>query len=558
MRTGGQILVDQLRIHGVDTVFCVPGESYLAALDAFHDVRDEIRVISCRHESGAAFMAEAYGKLTGKPGIVFVTRAPGACNASIGIHTGFQDSTPMVLFIGQVARGQAEREAFQEVDFRRMYGEFAKWVAQIEDPARLPELVSQAFHRASAGRPGPTVLALPEDMLTERVGVADAGPYRVVQASPSAEQIAALRAILGAAERPIVLLGGGGWSASAQADITAFAERNGLPVACAFRNQDRFDNFHDHYIGDAGIGANPALSQRIKDADVVLAIGPRLGEMTSQNYSLFTVPVPKQRLIHVHAGAEELGRVYQAELMINAGMAEAGRALEAMAPLDGTRWSAWREGARADYLAWLAPSPHPGEVDMNGVMRALAEALPEDAIVTNDAGNFSGWAHRYHRFRRWPSQLGPTNGAMGYGVPAAIGAKAACPDREVVCFVGDGGFLMTGNEIATALLEGLAPLILVIDNGMYGTIRMHQERDYPGRTIATTLASPDFAALARAFGAHGESVRKTEEFAPALARARAAGTVAVIDIKLDPDAITTRTTLRAIRAAAEARLAAGG
>ena len=553
LRTGGQILIDALRVHGVDTVFCVPGESYLEALDAFYDARHDIRLITCRHESGAAFMAEAYGKLTGRPGVCFVTRGPGACNASIGVHTGLQDSTPMVLLIGQVARDRVEREALQELDFRRLYGVLSKWVAQIDSPRRIPEMVSHAFHLAVSGRPGPVVLALPEDMLVERACVADAGAYQVVQASPGAEDLARMRELLARAQRPVMMVGGGGWTTRASVDIVAFAEANNLPTACSFRCQDRFDNRHGNYVGDVGFYGNPKLFERLEEADLVLVVGPRLGQATTLGYTLFQVPRPRQRLIHVHAGSDELGRVYQADLMINSGMPQFAAAARALPPVDGSAWAAWAAEAREDYLAALEPGPCPGDLDMGEVMKVLGRRLPTDAIVTIDGGNFSGWAHRFHQFGVYPSQLGPTNGAMGYGIPAAIAAKAVEPERVVVCFVGDGGFLMTGSELATAMREGLDPVVLVINNGMYGTIRMNQEQSYPGRVIATDLTNPDFAAYAAAFGAYGEVVERTADFAAALDRALGAGRAAVLELKLDAEAIGTRTTLSAIRAAAEAK-----
>ena len=552
-RTGGQILVDALKGHGVEMVFCVPGESYLAVLDAFYDAKRDIRLITCRHESGAAFMAEAYGKLSGRPGVCFVTRGPGACNASIGMHTGFQDSTPMVLLIGQVGRDCIEREAFQEVDFRRMYGQLSKWAAQIDDAGRIPEMVGHAFQLALSGRPGPVVLALPEDMLSERVAVPDAGGHHVVQAHPGADDLARLRLMLSQSQRPMMLVGGGGWTPQASADIVAFAEANDLPTACSFRRQDRFDNNHRNYAGSVGLGANPRLVELLGEADLVLVVGPRLGEATTQGYTMFQVPLPRQKLVHVHAGAEELGRVYQAELMINSGMPQFAAAAKALPAVDGSAWTEWARAARQVYLADLEPDPCPGDLDMGVVMEVLGQRLPRDAIIVNDAGNFSGWAHRFHRFTVFPSQLGPTNGAMGYGVPAAVAAKALFPERVVVCFVGDGGFLMTGNELGTAMQQGLDPVILVINNDTYGTIRAHQERHYPGRVIASDLTNPDFAAFAIAFGAHGEVVRRSEDFAPALERALSAGRAAVLELKLDAEAITTRTSLSAIRAAAEAR-----
>jgi acetolactate synthase-1/2/3 large subunit len=549
-RTGGQILVDALRIHGVDLAFCVPGESYLAVLDALHDARNDIRLITCRQEGGAATMAEAYGKLTGRPGICFVTRGPGATNASIGVHTAFQDSTPMILFIGQVARDQMEREAFQEIDFRRMFGPMAKWVAQIDHAGRIPELVSQAFHRAVSGRPGPVVLALPEDMLTETSDVADAGRYQAVQAHPGADDLQKMRTLLAKAKRPFMILGGGGWSAGAVDDIRAFAEAFDLPVGASFRCQDLFDNSHRNYAGDVGIGINPALAERVKGADLLLVAGARLGEMTTSGYTLVKVPVPEQTLIHVHAGIEELGRVYQAALPINAGMAQFAAAARALKKVDPSAWRDWTKAARADYLANLKHPRIPGPLQMGQIMAWLRERLPADAIITNGAGNYTTWAHRFYQYRRFRTQLAPTSGAMGYGVPAAIAAKAVHPGRVVLSFNGDGCFLMNGQELATAVQYGLDVVFLVINNGMYGTIRMHQEREYPGRVIGTDLANPDFAALARAHGAFGATVTRTAEFAPAFEAALKAKRPALLELKLDPEAITPRASLADIRKAA--------
>jgi len=546
-RSGGRTLVDQLRIHGADMAFCVPGESYLDVLDALHDAREEIRLIVCRQEGGAAFMAEAYGKLTGRPGICFVTRGPGATNASIGVHTAFQDSTPMILFIGQVGGDVVEREAFQEIDYRRMFGPMAKWVAQIDRAERIPEFLSRAFHVAVSGRPGPVVLALPEDMLLSRVMVEDAPRYARVKAHPGNEDVAQLRSMLAAAARPLVILGGGDWNATACADIRRFIEANNLPAACSFRRQDLLDNRHPNYCGDVGIGIAPALAERIRTADLILAIGPRLGEMTSSGYTLFGVPVPKQRLIHVHAGADELGRVYRAELMINSGMREFAARAAALAPVDASRWQQWTQDAREGYLANLRHGPKPGPVDLGEIMAFLRDTLPEDTIVTNGAGNYAGWVHRFYQYTGFRTQLAPTSGAMGYGVPSAIAAKAVHPDRTVISFSGDGCFLMNGQELATAAQYRLPVVFIVVNNGMYGTIRMHQEREYPERVHGTTLQNPDFAALARAYGLHGETVERTADFEPALRRAQASGTAALIEIRIDQDAITTRTTLSAIR-----------
>jgi acetolactate synthase-1/2/3 large subunit len=546
-RSGGQILVDQLRVHGVDIAFCVPGESYLAVLDALYDHRDALRLIVCRQEGGAAFMAEAYAKATGNPGICFVTRGPGATNASIGVHTAYQDSSPMILFIGQVGSDVVEREAFQEVDFRRMFGQMAKWVAQIDRADRVPELVSHAFHVAASGRPGPVVIALPEDMLVTQASVSDARPSSRIKASPSGEAMDALRDMLTESARPLVILGGGDWSGRACADIRAFIEANNLPAACSFRRQDLLDNRHPNFCGEVGIGINPALAARVRQADLILAVGPRLGEMTSSGYTLFGIPQPAQRMVHVHPGAEELGRVYRADLMINAGMAQFAHAAAALPAVDSAPWREWTHQAHSDYLKNLEPGRMPGRLDLAEVMAMLRKTLPADTIVTNGAGNYTGWVQRYWQYGGYRSQLAPTNGAMGYSVPAAIAAKLAFPGRTVASFSGDGCFLMNGQEIATAMQYGLKILFFVVNNSMYGTIRMHQEKDYPARVYASALSNPDFAALAQAYGLHGETVSETGQFAPALERAMAARGPALIELRIDPEAITTRTSLSAIR-----------
>jgi acetolactate synthase I/II/III large subunit len=547
-RTGGQVLIDQLMIHGVDMAFGVPGESYLAALDALYDARNRIRFITCRQEGGACNMAEAYGKLTGRPGICFVTRGPGTTNASIGLHTAFQDSTPLLLLIGQVARDQAEREAFQEVDYRRMLGPLTKWVAEIDDARRIPELVSQAFHRATSGRPGPVALALPEDMLTELVETADAGPYSPVQAYPAPADLERMAVLLASAKRPLMIVGGGGWSKESAADITSFAEANSLPVGAAFRRQDIIDNLSPCYVGDVGIGINPKLADRVTGCDVLLVVGARLGEMTTSGYTLVDIPCPRQTLIHVHAGAEELGRVYQPALAINAGMAAFASAARALPAVTAPAWREWTAAARADYLAHIEVPRVPGPVQMGEIVAFMRKRLAPDTILVNGAGNYSTWLHRFYTYRGFRTQLAPTSGAMGYGVPAAVAAKAVHPDRTVISWNGDGCFMMNGQELATAVQHGLAVVFVVVNNGMYGTIRMHQERHYPARTIGTDLVNPDFAALARAYGAQGETVTRTEEFAPALERALAAGKPALIEIRLDPEAITPRQTLSEIRA----------
>ena len=545
--SGAQILVRSLVEQGVSHVFCVPGESHLAVLDALYDVRDKVALITCRHESGASNMADAFGKLTGQPGIALVSRGPGATNASIGIHTAFQDSTPLVLLVGQIRRDFVEREAFQEIDYRRMYGQMAKWVAQIDDVKRIPEHVSHAFHAATSGRSGPVVLALPEDMLAETAQASGVPHYHRVAASPSAEQMARLASILGGARRPIAIVGGSGWTADACASLRQFAESWKLPVACAFRFQDLFDNDHPQYAGEVGIGINPRLVARIKEADVVLAIGPRLGEITTGGYSHLEVPVPRQTLVHVHAGAEELGRVYAADLPINSGIPEITSALAHLRPPSNPPWFAETAAARNEYVAWNAPVHVQGPLQLAEILKQLRERLPADAIVANGAGNFSAWLHRFHRYRRFKSQVAPTSGAMGYGLPAAIAAKALHPDRVVVSFVGDGDFLMTGQELATAMHYKLPVIVLLVNNGIYGTIRMWQERSFPGRVHGTRLTNPDFAAYARSFGAFGEIVETTEQFSPAFERALSCGLPAVLELRLPEEVITPNTTLSAIR-----------
>jgi acetolactate synthase I/II/III large subunit len=549
-RTGGRVLVDQLVIHGVDTVFCVPGESYVAALDSLGEARDAIRLVVCRQEGGASFMAEAYGKLTGRPGVCFVTRGPGATNASIGVHTAFQDSTPMVLLVGQVARDALEREAFQEVDFRQMFGPLAKWVAQIDDPRRIPELVSRAFTVAASGRPGPVVLALPEDVLHDECETPDAGPYTVVRAHAGAADLAAMRTLLAEAKRPLAIVGGGGWTSDASADLLAFADRNGIPVAAAFRCQDYVDNRSAVYVGDVGLAINPKLAQRVRDADVLLAIGPRLGEATTSGYTLVEIPRPRQRLVHVHPGPEELGRVYQPALAINSGLPQFCAAVRALEPVNGSQWAAWAADARADYEEWIRPLPGPGGLNISEVVTWLRKRLPSDSIVTNGAGNFTVWAHRFYQFGEYRTQLGPTSGAMGYGVPAAVAAKLLHPERIVVCLTGDGDFLMNGQELATAVQNEAAIVVLLVNNGMYGTIRMHQERAYPGRPYGTDLVNPDFAAYARAFGGYGDVVERTADFAASFERALEAGVPALLELRVDPEALTPSSSLSEIREAA--------
>ena len=549
-RTGGQLLVDALKVHGVDIAFGVPGESYLEVLDAMHDAREKMQFIICRQEGGAAYMAEAYGKLTGRPGICMVTRGPGATNAAIGVHVAQQDSTPFILFVGQVGNDFVERDAFQEVDYRRMFGQMAKWVAQIDRADRVPEYVNRAFHTAMSGRPGPVVLALPEDMLTESASVADTAPYKRVAAHPGEADLRRLRELLGQAKRPLVILGGSGWNAQACEDFRAFAETNNLPVGTAFRRQDLYDNRLANYAGDVGIGINPALAERVKSSDLLIAIGTRLDEMTTGGYTLIGVPRPKQTFVHVHAGAETLGRVYEADLPIHSGMPEFAAALRKLQPVTSSAWSDWTKAARKDYEAWLEPGPVPGALDMAKVMVHLRKRLPPETIITNGAGNFAGWVHRYYPYPGFRTELAPIAGSMGYGAPAGIAAKLVHPERPVVSFCGDGDFMMNGQELATAAQYGAKVVFLVVNNGMYGTIRMHQEREHPGRVSGTDLKNPDFAALARAYGLHGETVEKTADFEAAFDRCWSATTASLIELKLDPEAITTRTTLSAIRAAA--------
>lgn len=552
-RTGGQILVDCLRLHGVDTVFCVPGESYLATLDALHDLQSSINLVVCRQEGGVAYMAEAWGKMTGRPGIAFATRGPGGTNASIGIHTAHQDSTPLILFLGQVARDMTEREAFQEIDFRRMFGVMTKWVAQIDNPARIPEMVSRAFHVATSGRPGPVVLALPEDMQTERADTGDGQPFHLLRPHPGREEMQRLRTLLEGAKRPLLLAGGGGWSAGACDDLKAFAEVNELPVAAAFRRQDLLDNRHPNYAGVVGLGIDPQLRARIDDTDLLIVLGSQLGEIVSDGYRSFTFPKPRQTLVHVAAGIDELGKVYQPDLAINAGMAEFCSAARTMEPV-ATAWRGEAAAAHAAYLAFSAPGAMAGDLDYARIVAWLSETLPDDAIVANGAGNYTVWIHRYFRYKRYGTQLAPQAGAMGYGVPAGVSAAIRHRDRVVVSISGDGCFQMNGQEIASAVQQRAKVIFIVVNNGIYGTIRMHQERHYPGRVSGTDLVNPDFAALARAHGIPGATVRRTEEFEPAFEAALAAGGPALIELVLPADTVLPTATLSGIR---ETALAAG-
>jgi acetolactate synthase-1/2/3 large subunit len=566
-RPAGHALVEALIAQGVHTAFGVPGESYLAVLDGFYEHRERIRFIACRQEGGAAFMAEAQGKLSGRPGICFVTRGPGATNASIGLHTAFQDSTPMILFVGQVASDQRDREAFQEVDYRQMFGPgtlgMAKWVGEVQDADRLPEYVARAFHTALQGRPGPVVLVLPEDMLTQPTAAPVLPRVQPALAWPAPGSLRELRALLMAAQRPLLIAGGSGWDAEAANALQRFAGNWQLPVACGFRFQDTFDNRHALYAGDVGIGINPKLAARVREADLIIALGVRLGEMTTSGYTLLDVPRPKQRLVHVHAGAEELGRVYAADLLLQASMACAAMALETLAAPPGVPWSAWAQAAHADYEAnHVAPTVEP--LDLAVVMKTVQRLAPADTVYTNGAGNFSGWLHRYVRYfglqHHGRTQLAPTSGAMGYGVPAAVAASLLHPQRTVVNVAGDGDFLMTGQELATATGYGAGRgegklVSIVVDNGSYGTIRMHQEREYPGRVSACELSNPDFAALALAYGWRAARVDATADFEAAFAAALAADRPTLIHMKLDTDVITSRTTLAALRETALRRRA---
>ena len=560
-KIGGHLLVECLIAQGVTHAFGVPGESYLAVLDGFHAHADKIKFVINRQEGGAAFMAEAHGKLTGRPGVCFVTRGPGATNASIGIHTAYQDSTPMLLFVGDVASGTRDREAFQEVDFCSFFGPstkgMAKRVERIDDVARIPEYVARAFATAINGRPGPVVLVLPEDMLAAPVlahsatGAIPAALPRVeaVQAWSDPGSLRTLREMLLASERPLVIAGGGGWTVQAAQALQRFAENWKLPVGNAFRFQDTFDNHHPLYAGDVGIGINPKLAQRVRDSDLIIAIGPRLGEITTGGYSLLQVPRTRQKLVHIHASAEELNRVYQADLAINASMNAAARSLEVLSAPPTLVWDAWAQACNADYLSNMQPQPLPGQIDMPAIVGLLQKHLPADAVLTNGAGNFASWVHRFFKHhglaKGLKTQLAPTSGAMGYGVPAGI-AAAITTGRLAFTMAGDGDFLMNGQELATAVQYGAKSIIVLLNNGMFGTIRMHQEREYPRHQAGTELHNPDFAALARAYGYAGVKITRTDEFEAQLLAALERPQGTLIEVALDPEVITTRGTLSAI------------
>ncbi|MBR0555057.1 thiamine pyrophosphate-binding protein [Ciceribacter sp. L1K23] len=547
-KTGGELIVEALKANGVKRVSCVPGESYLAVLDALYE--SGIETLVCRQEGGAAMMADCWGRLTGEPGICMVTRGPGATNASAGLHIARQDSIPMILFIGQVARDMREREAFQEVEYRRALTEYAKWVGEIDDARRIPEFVTRAFAVATSGRPGPVVLSLPEDMLTDIVEAPAALPYTAVESHPGRSQIAAFETLLRNAERPMFILGGTRWTDEAIAGIQDFASRFKLPVGCSFRRQMLFDHMHPSYAGDVGIGINPSLAKEIKEADLLVLIGSRMSEMPSSSYTLIDIPYPKQKLVHVFPDPGELGRMYRPDLAICSGPAEFVEALKDLEAPAAPIWAERKSAMHDAYLRWSTPPKSgPGDVQMGPVMEWIEANTADDTIFTNGAGNYATWVHRFHRFRKFRTQAAPTSGSMGYGLPAAVAAKQLYPEREVVCFAGDGCFMMHGQEFATAMRYNLPIIVIVINNGIYGTIRMHQEREYPGRVSATGLTNPDFADLARAYGGHGETVGKTEEFADAFQRARASGKPSIIEIKLDPEAITPARTLSEIAAA---------
>ncbi len=546
MRHGGRILTDALAAHGVRRVFSVPGESFLAALDGLYE--SGIENVVCRQEGGAAMMAEATGKMTGKPGIAFVTRGPGATNASAGVHVARQDSTPMILFVGQIARGHRDREAFQEVDYRAMFGPLAKWAAEIEDTARIPEYINRAFHVATSGRPGPVVLALPEDMLSAQSDAPDLAPTAPATPGVGEAQVQAVLDFLAKAEKPLVIAGGPGWSAQAARDLRAFGEAQAVPVAVSFRRQDHIDNRSPAYVGELGVGSNPKLMQRLREADALLVLGSRIGDCVTQGYELLDPAAPGKAIAHVHPEPETPGSVYRCDLAVTASAADMVARL-AQAP-KAKGWDGWQQAARADFEAWQQPKETPGAVKLEQVIRWLSENLPDDAILTNGAGNYAAFLHRYYRYRDYGTQLAPTSGSMGYGFPAAVAASLHHPDKVTVCLAGDGCFQMTLNEMSTAVQFGATPIAIVANNGRYGTIRMHQEKHYPGRVSGTELANPDFAALARAYGGFGALVEKDADFGPAFEEARASGKPAVIELRLDPEMLTTGQTVSEVRAAA--------
>jgi acetolactate synthase-1/2/3 large subunit len=551
LRDGGRILVDALRIHGVDRVFGVPGESSLPIFDALRDAAAGVEFVVCRHEAAASHMAEADGKMLGRPGVCLVSRGPGAMHAAVGIHTAFMDSTPMILLIGQVPRRFRGRGAFQEMDYTRVFASTSKWAAEIEDPALIPEYLSRAFHIAVSGRPGPVILSLPEDMLEEECIVADLPRFVPSTPAPQPDLLARMRILLQEAKRPLVILGGTGWTPQAFDDLQAFVTANDLPVATAFRSQHLIDNRSENYIGDLGLGMHPDVAARVAGADLLLVIGDHLGEVVTRGYRIVTPPQPQQRLIHVHQDGDELGRVYHTELPIQSGAAPFAAAARQLPPVDASAWRDWRREARESYEARHTPPPASNAgVDLAQVCIFLRDRLPADSIVTNGAGNYAGWVHRFHSYRQLGSQLAPKSGCMGYGLPAAIAAQLRYPGRKVVAFAGDGCFMMAAPDFATAVQYGLPIVVIVVNNGMYGSIRMHQERRYPGRPSATDLRNPDFAAMAGTYGAHGELVTETADFAPAFERALASGLPALIELRTDPEQITPDATISRIRGTA--------
>jgi acetolactate synthase I/II/III large subunit len=545
-RSGGQVLIDELRMQGTNHVFCVPGESYLAALDALYD--SSIEVTICRQEGGAAMMAEAHGKLSGRPGICFVTRGPGATNASPAIHIAMQDSTPMILFVGQVERGMREREAFQELDYRAVFGSMTKWATEIDSVNRIPETVSRAFHIAMSGRPGPVVIALPEDMLAEKTQVSGSKPYREAVNAPDPNTLTEMLDLLVTSKRPLIIAGGSCWNQSSVDGLVSFAESLALPVAVSFRRQNLFPADHQQFVGDIGVGSNPKLINYVKDSDLILLLGGRFSELPSQSYSLLKIPCPDQMLIHVHPGTNEIGRVYRPDIAFNLSPGSFLKAVQTLTRATSfDRNERLREG-RESFIDWSERATAvPGRFNLGEVICALRDELQPDAIICNGAGNYSAWIHRFYNYRKFGSQLAPTSGSMGYGVPAAVAAKRVFPERTVVAFAGDGCFLMNGQEFATAVQYQLPIIVVVVDNGMYGTIRMHQEREYPGRVVATDLTNPNFADYARAFGGHGETVVDTVEFMPAFRRALASGKPSIVHCIADPEALTPTRTLSETR-----------
>jgi acetolactate synthase-1/2/3 large subunit len=546
-RTGGEVLADALLLHGVERAFAVCGESFLPLLDALHD-RPRLRLISCRHEAGAAVMAEASGKLAGVPGVCLVSRGPGACHATIGLHTALQDATPMVLLIGQVPRAYTDREAQQEIDYRRMLGPIAKWVAQIDQVERIPELVHRAFRTAASGRPGPVALVLPEDMLEERTDAADCPPSPPAAAYPGTAELAAMSGLLARAERPIVIVGGSNWSDAACDDIVRFAEGNDLPVCCSYRRLDLYPSRHACFAGELAVSSNPALVKRLRDADVVVAIGTRLSEPTTQDYTLLEVPVPRQQLVHVHPSADEIGSVYRPTVAIQSGLNECAHALASIRIGASEHRSAWRAQLRELHEIDSAPPAMAGALDVGRAMAWLRDQLPRDAIVTFDAGAFSGWPQRFLSFGRPGRVVAPVSGAMNYGLHAGIAAGLMHPDRTIVTCVGDGGFTMGEAELATARRYGVRPIVLLFNNGQFGSVRVHQERRYPGRAIGMDLTNPDFTQLARSYGAHAESVRSTAQFADAWRRASACGSAAVIELQMGAEQLSSRVSVSTLRA----------